>query len=426
MGHINIFIEKETSNRNLNMLKRWQGINLEKGIKEFPVVLIHGPKEVGKTTLAQKIGRQYNAVYKTLEKVSTLEVARNNPRSFIRTRQSLMIIDEIQKIPPLFQTIQEYILSSTDSPRFLLISSWSTPSLLAFKKNIKQHFIEYQIRPLTHGERNEKKPSFLENAFDTSFPKKHYDCNQKKVINYAMQGGFPDAITKKNTFARTNWHQAYLVKLLNHELKSLAVVKKHRGMEELTGILAGWSSRFIDIAAIGENINLQRLTIESYIRLLQRLYFVETLSPWKVTKYPGAAKKKKIFINDSGLMTALLGWEVDALFFEKEKLIQVIKTFLFNEIRTQIDVFSPQYNLYYYRDRQKREIDFVIERQDGLILGIKVKSGSGISPSSFSQLKFFARRILEKQPFIGIVLYPGQQVIQHERNLWAVPISALW
>ena len=86
---------------------------------------------------------------------------------------------------------------------------------------------------------------------------------------------------------------------------------------------------------------------------------------------------------------------------------------------------NEQYNIYHYRDR-KREIDFIIENEDGHLLGIEVKGGSSISRSDFKHLQWFKDNIAINQKFIGIVLYTGEQIASFGEPMWAVPINILW
>jgi predicted AAA+ superfamily ATPase len=105
---------------------------------------------------------------------------------------------------------------------------------------------------------------------------------------------------------------------------------------------------------------------------------------------------------DSGLMASQLSWKTDQVRLDSDRSGKLIETFAFNEIAAQVDAGEGRYELFHYRDREKREIDFLIEREDNALLGI------------------------EKQKFIGIVLYTGEFPASFGDNLWAVPFGLLW
>ena len=150
-------------------------------------------------------------------------------------------------------------------------------------------------------------------------------------------------------------------------------------MRELVNILASWSGKFMDISAIGTGLSIQRTTIESYINALEALFLVERVHPWTKTDYARVGKQSKLFMADSGLMASLLKWKTDQVRLDPDRSGKLIETFAFNEIMAQIDAGDGRYELFHYRDREKREIDFLIEREDGVLLGIEIKAGSAIS-----------------------------------------------
>ncbi|RJP26384.1 MAG: DUF4143 domain-containing protein [Candidatus Omnitrophota bacterium] len=98
---------------------------------------------------------------------------------------------------------------------------------------------------------------------------------------------------------------------------------------------------------------------------------------------------------------------------------------MFNEIAAQVDAGRGEYQLFHYRDREKREIDFLVEREDQALLGIEIKAGSAIGKNDFRHLRWFQDHIAKDRPFIGIVLYAGEQAGVMGENLWAVPYSNL-
>jgi predicted AAA+ superfamily ATPase len=105
---------------------------------------------------------------------------------------------------------------------------------------------------------------------------------------------------------------------------------------------------------------------------------------------------------------------------------KLMETFVFQELAAQVDLES-RYSLYQYRDREKREIDFVVERDDGAILGVEAKAGHNVSRKDFAPQEWFINKIIKnRKPYIGIVLYSGDRTIKYSDNLIAVPIASLW
>jgi predicted AAA+ superfamily ATPase len=197
-------------------------------------------------------------------------------------------------------------------------------------------------------------------------------------------------------------------------------------MQELVHTLAAWSGKFMDISAIGTGLSIRRPTIESYINALEALYIVERVYPWIRTDYERVGKQSKIYMTDSGTMSAILRYRFDQIELDADRSGKLIETFIFNELSALMDLSGGKYRLFHYRDREKREIDFLIERDDKALLGIEIKAGSAIGEADFKHLKWFRDNIARDVPFIGVVLYTGLEAGSMGKQLHAMPMSALW
>lgn len=126
-------------------------------------------------------------------------------------------------------------------------------------------------------------------------------------------------------------------------------------------------------------------------------------------------------MTDSGLMASVLVWDRQQVGMDADRSGKLIETFMFNKIAAQIDVHTGEYELFFYRDREKREIDFLVERDDGALLGIEIKAGSAIGRNDFRNLRWFRENIARERRFIGILLYSGEITGSMGNGLWAVP-----
>ena len=182
----------------------------------------------------------------------------------------------------------------------------------------------------------------------------------------------------------------------------------------------------MDIAAIGSHLQLSRSTLTSYINALEALFIIERVPAWTKTDYERVGKQDKLFMTDTGLMAALLEWNFEKIQFDGERHGKFIETLVFTQLAALIDAQTERYTLYHYKDRDRREIDFIIENSENNILGIEVKSGSHVSKDSFKHLKWFKEHMDKGKNFVGIVFYSGAHSIPFGDKLWAVPLSTLW
>ena len=129
---------------------------------------------------------------------------------------------------------------------------------------------------------------------------------------------------------------------------------------------------------------------------------------------------------DSGLMTSILEGTADQIKMDPDRSGKIIETFIFNEFASQIDASDREYNLFQYRDREKREIDFIIENAKGDILGLEVKSSTSAKNQDFKHLRWFKDNLAGGKNFTGMVLYTGEYCGSFGEQMWVIPISALW
>lgn len=407
------------------LYKRWQEGTVKNALKTRRVLLLSGARQCGKTTLAKEIATE-GTTYRTLDNQALRELAINDPDGFVKHTGGMLIIDEVQRAPDLLSAIKLVVDENTEPGQFLLTGSANIQSLPSVQESLAGRIRKIRLRPLTQGELLGAQPNFIDNAFRGTFKTSENNIyDRKTMLDIAFRGGFPEAI-KLEGRERHQWHIDYMAALLERDLHDVANITRHHDMRELVTVLAAWSGKFMDISAIGTGLSIRRPTIETYINALEALFIVETVKPWTRTDYERVGKQSKIYMTDSGLMASVLRWREEQVELDSDRSGKLIETFIYNELAAQLDANNGKYELFHYRDREKREIDFLIERDDQALLGIEVKAGSAISTADFKHLKWFKDNIAKNRPFAGIVLYSGAHMGSMGDNLWAVPFETLW
>lgn len=194
-------------------------------------------------------------------------------------------------------------------------------------------------------------------------------------------------------------------------------------MQSLVNVLAAWSSKFMDVSAIGANLSVQRPTLEAYMAALETLFLTERLPAWTRTDYARIGKRDKLFMTDSGLMASLLRCPSELDSNQAEKLVE---TLILCELMAKADVSDDRYSVTHYRDNEQREIDFLIEDEEGGFIGIEAKAGLTVKSEHFRHMRWFADNLAKSRPFTGVVLYAGPEVLHFGERMMAVPASSLW
>jgi uncharacterized protein len=403
---------------------RWQKMTIKRLMSERRVLLLSGPRQSGKTTLARELESDQTE-YRSLDDNTLREAAESDPQGFVKCNTKTLIIDEVQLTPSLLPAIKKAVDENTRPGQYLLTGSANIQSLPLVRESLAGRIANIRLRPLAWGEVKKVAPRFIESAFMQSFSRSFTLYDRDALMELALCGGFPEPIRLQDR-GRRRWHTDYINAILERDLKEIARIHRKNAMRELVNILAAWSGKFMDISAIGSGLSIQRPTIESYVNALETLYLVERIYPWTKTDYSRVGKQSKLFMADSGLMATLLRWKMDQVRFDPDRSGNLMETFAFNEIMAQVDAADGLYEIFHYRDREKREIDFLIEREDNALLGIEVKAGSAVGKNDFNHLKWFKNNIATPQKFIGIILYTGEIAVSFGDNLWAVPFGLLW
>jgi predicted AAA+ superfamily ATPase len=404
---------------------RWQTENIKKALELRRVVIVSGARQAGKTTVSQQVLSETDK-YRSCDDTDMLKFALSDPKGFVMNKSGTMVIDEIQKAPKLVPEIKQVVDKNNRPGQYLLTGSANILTLPTMSDSLAGRAKYMRLRPLTVGETLGKNPTFLKRAFNKDFPAEIKGYNKADIIDLAFRGGYPEAVAINNSQHRKDWHNDYVQILLARDLRDIANIRRLDTLRYLVGILSSWSAKFIEMSQITAALSVNKLTLDSYINALVSMFMFEKVLPWLKTDYDRVGKRSKFYAADTGIMASVLGWNQKEVFMNEDRSGKLIETFVFQELAAQTDLES-KYTLSQYRDRLNREIDFLVEREDGSLLGIEVKAGHNVSKKDFKPQEWFITNILKnKNSYTGLVLYSGDRTINFSNNLIAIPIAALW
>jgi len=405
--------------------KRWLAESVKKALSLRRVVVVSGARQAGKTTLLEQTLSK-NSEYRSLDDTDMLGFALSDPKGFVMNESEMMAIDEIQKAPKLISEIKQVVDKNNRPGQYLLSGSANILTLPIVSDSLAGRVKYMRLRPLTVGETLGKKPDFLERAFNKDFPSRITGYNKADIIDLAFRGGYPEAVAINNLRDRKDWHIDYIKTLINRDLRDIANIRRLDDLRSLVDVLASWSAKFMEVSQVMSVMSINKITLDSYINTLISMFVFEKVLPWLKTDYERVGKRAKFYAADTGLMASVLGWNPKEVFVSEDRSGKLIETFVFQELSAQIDL-DNKYSLFQYRDRTAKEIDFIVEREDGALLGIEVKAGHNVSSEDFAAQKWFSETLLKNnESYTGLVVYSGDKVIQFAKNMLAVPIASLW
>ena len=404
------------------IFNRWQEKRVRELLENRRVVAISGARQSGKTTLARKVAAKQDT-FLSLDNEDILATALSDPMGFVRHKKGTLIIDEIQKAPSLLLAIKQVVDADNRPGQFLLTGSADIATLPRITDSLAGRISHIRLRGLTMGEILGRQPTFLDKAFRRDWPLTIKGYDKPAILNLAFRGGYPEVLALKQV-ARGAWFGDYKKSLLSRDLKDIANIQRQEVMDALLNVLSAWSGKLMDVEAICAPLSVTRRMLVNYANVLLLLCLFEKVPAWILTDYDRVGRREKIYAADTGMMAHLLDWREADVLYDPDKSSKMVETFVFNQLCAQTDFYH--YSLFHYRDRQKREIDFIVKNDAGGLLGIEVKSGSAVSRNDARHMVWFKNNIAKEREFIGIVLYTGDITLPLGEDMYAVPMAALW
>jgi uncharacterized protein len=405
------------------MYERFVERRAEEALSDTPVVLIVGPRRAGKTTLVKKMG-DAGRTYITLDDQTVLEAARSDPAGFIRGLDRA-IIDEIQRAPDLLLAIKKTVDEDYRPGRFLLTGSANVLTLPRVADSLAGRMETIRLLPLARAEIAGKPPTFLERLFAGKLQGDRGAVIGDDLVRLVLLGGFPEAISRESERRRQDWARSYLTSVLTRDLRDIAEIEKLTELPKFVRLLAEHSGQLVNYSQFGSSINVSYKTGQRYVALLEQVFLVATLQPWYTNALKRIAKTPKLHFLDSGLLATARGLSFERVKADREVFGALLESFVFSEVLKLMTASDLRLTPYHFRDQQLREVDIVLERDDGMIVGIEIKVSATVKSGDFGGLRTLAEACKDQFAY-GVVLYDSNDLVPFGDRLAAAPLSALW
>ena len=397
----------------------------------FRVVAINGPRQSGKTTLQKKIAEERGMAYYTFDKRETYETASNDPEGFIAyiAKEKSVAIDEVQMVPEIIPAIKLAVDEADRKGMFLLTGSSDLFKNARIKESLAGRMASLTLYPLSYAEIHHRDTNLVDALFGDGFNRIPFDntLTKEDVVRAVVQGGYPEAYTLPPK-ARQAWYDFYITSRITKDIATIEHVDLEKVMylDALLKVLASQTASLVNYSHIANAVGLADKTVKKYIRLLEALYIVELVPAYANNRLKRVIKSPKVHFIDSGLASYLLGAGVESLMLgTNSSLGSLMETFVYSELVKHASSARESVKIYYYRDQQQREVDFVLESLTGAIVAIEVKSGSNLKKEHFKGLLALAKSLKGKE-FKGILLYSGTEILPFRMEayqFWAIPLQ---
>ena len=395
---------------------------------DTPVVLLQGARQTGKSTIAQQLGEtQHPALYLTMDNIATLAAAQQDPVGFLSALGAQnVVLDEIQRVPDLFLPLKEAVDQDRRPGRFLLTGSANALRLPRLADALVGRMEVLTLWPLAQCEIAAAGCDWLDTAFAPEpLQVRRYAEGRKEVLQRALHGGYPEAVSRSSDFRRTDWFDAYVTTLLQRDVRDLAAIQGMSELPLLLALIAARATATLNMADLSRSARIPVATLSRYLTLLQAIFLVQLIPAWSTNLSSRLVKAPKLLLNDSGILAYLTGITEAAIEHPPTHARMLIENFVGMELVKQASWSATRPQIFHFRTHDGKEVDFLLQNRRGDIVGIEVKSTRSVQESDFRGLH--ALRDLAGAQFVrGIVLYGGETLLPFGPQMYAVPVAALW
>lgn len=396
----------------------------------FRVVVVNGPRQAGKTTLLRSVQRHHGGELRSLDDPIVLQAALDDPTTFAAYGERPLIIDEVQRGGDALVRAVKYAVDRDDRPgQFVLSGSTRFLTVPTLSESLAGRAIFVDLWPFAMAERVRDDGHICDMLFDD--PKKTLLAppsvwDRDAYLDLFCAGGFPEAVRIGSERLRRSWFDGYLRTVTTRDIREFAHVSQAGLLEDLLGLVASRAGGGLVLADLARPVGLAQPTVRSYLSYLETVFLLATVPVWSTNLTSKIAKTPKGYVTDAGIHAHLLKITPEAVGHPGHPALGgLVETFAFTELTRLQGAAEVDFNVRHLRDRDGREIDFILEGADGRVVGVEVKASVSPGADDARNLRWLQQRIGEKFA-AGVVLYLGKTSLSLGDNIYALPISALW
>jgi predicted AAA+ superfamily ATPase len=411
--------------------RRLSGI-LARLVAEEPVIALHGPRSVGKSTVLRVFADSVGGSVIDLDDIEVREAVAGNLAAMLAGRAPVFV-DEYQRVPEVLDAIKARLNREGSVPGTAIITgSTRQDALPATAQALTGRLHTMTIWPLSQGELAGVREDFLEALrVDPVFAVAQVPTSTTSREEYVARvcaGGLPLALRRSGA-ARARWFDDFVRQSVERDALELSRVRERQAMTDLLTHVTAQTGQLLNVSKAAEAVGVGRATAEGHLRLLEDLFLVVRLPAWGKTLRSRVSARPKVHVVDSGLAARLLRLTPDKLAALDPAALSdfghLLETFVVGELRKQSSWLDAQVTLGHWRTSDGTEVDLVVEHDDGTVVAFEVKSSERAPAAAFRGLEQL-RNSLGTRFGAGVVLTTGRRSYTYADRLHAMPVDRLW
>ncbi len=403
----------------LRYIERWITPLLRESAHNHPITILTGARQVGKSTLLRNAEPFRNWRYHSLDDLDVLAQARRDPQALWAGTKTI-ILDEVQKAPDLLSAVKRAVDQQPGRYRFVLSGSANLLLMKQVSESLAGRAVYLVLAPMSLGEIHAVQPPnllkrLLEGNFppETSLPQPPPD-----VSEILLRGLMPPLLTLDSPQAWIRWWDGYVATYLERDLRQIAQIDALLDFRKLMELVALRSAQLLNQSDIARDAGLSQPTAHRYLNLLETTHLFGRLPAYAVSHTTRLLKSPKAFLSDPGLAVFLSGHYTPEEVRKAREYGAYFETLLYHHLRLLTHLLVPPGRLFFWRTREGREVDFVIEH-GRKVLAVEVKTTDHPGYGDIAGLQTFLHH--HPQAVGGLLLHNGSEIRRLDRNILAIP-----
>lgn len=353
---------------------------LRKAARHFPAVILTGPRRAGKTTLLRKLFP--DASYWLVEDPDVIARVSSDPRGFLEDLRTPAILDEIQNVPELLNYVRTRIdAAPSRKGQWLFTGSQEAPLMRGVSESMAGRAAVLQLLP--------------------------FSCRETPKVSL-LRGGFPEVLAAPAVGA--TWFRSYVQTYLERDVRAISAIRDLGTFRRFLALLASRCGQILNKSDLAAPLGVSVPTIGEWLSILEATAQIILVQPFYENFGKRLIKSPKLYFLDSGLACHLLGIESQAMLARSPFLGPIFEGFVAAEIiKTQVNRGLAR-SLYYFRDQQGLEVDFLVPQGARRLLLIEAKAARTVRPEAASPLTRLARSVRGYQTLSRVVYRPGRDL----------------
>lgn len=403
----------------MNYLKRQMEESILKASKTFPVVMVCGQRQTGKSTMLSHLMPK-DMKYVSLDDDRARMLAKRDPDMFFEIYGDKLFIDEFQRVPSILINIKKIVDSKKENGQFWLSGSQKFVMMKNVFESLAGRVAIFDMLPLSFNEINLS----IKEPFNPEIDVLKKRVNNKRTIKEVFEsifiGGLPKYVLEKG-IDRDLYFQSYINTYIERDISSLEQVGKLDEFRTFVTYMAANTAQELKYDSISKVVGVSVPTIKEWVTILERSGLIYILRPYSSNLSKRLVKTPKCYFLDTGLTSYLTSWPNAETLLNGSSAGAFFETYVFSEILKGFVNTGKRPNIYYYRDVDKKEIDLLIVGANCIYpIEIKMSKSPSNPNKNFNVLNKFG---MEIKP--GLVICMTDELFPNSSTSWLCPIGLL-